>query len=136
MILYGFAPIDLTPMETQNAKWWDCVWNNSFQYLAWGIHPITQCVTKYVESIQLQPCTNKYHCPHRRIHYSTGLTLVSAANQRWSSLLLHLALLQYFFGMEQHHINDSNSLFQSLKTPHAAFHFKVLKHSNCEMLLF
>ena len=74
IILYGFALIDPIPMEKQNAKWWDCVWNNSFQYLAWGIQPITQYVTKYVESIHLQPRTNKYHCPHRRIHYSTGLT--------------------------------------------------------------
>ena len=74
IILYGFALIDPIPMETQNAKWWDCVWNYSFQYLAWGIQPITQYVTKYVESIQLQPRTNKHHCPHRRIHYSTGLT--------------------------------------------------------------
>ena len=58
------------------------------------------------------------------------------ANQQWSSLLLHQELLQYFFGMEQHHIKDTNSLFQSLKSPHAAFHFKVVKHSNCEMLQF
>ena len=74
IILYGYALIDPIPMEIQNAKWWDCVWNDSFQDLAWGIQPITQYVTKYVEAIHLQPCTNKYYSPHRRIHYSTGLT--------------------------------------------------------------
>ena len=73
IILYGFALIDQTPIDLQNDKWWDCIWNNSFEYLAWGIQPITQYVTKYVESIQLQPCTNNHHFPHRRIHYSTGL---------------------------------------------------------------
>ena len=59
-------------------------------------------------------------------------------NQRWSFLLLYQDLLQYFFGMEQHHINNSNSLYQYLKSPHAAFHFKVLipvENSNTRLLL-
>ena len=73
IILYGYAIIEPIPMEKQHAKWWDCVWNDSFHYLASGIQPIMQYITKYVEAIHLQPCIKKSYSPHRRIHYSTGL---------------------------------------------------------------
>ena len=74
IILYGFDLFDPIPIDMQHDKWWDCVWDNIFKYLTWGLQPIMQYVIKYVESIQLQPRTNKHYSPHRRIHYSTGLT--------------------------------------------------------------
>ena len=54
IILYGFVLIDQPPMDSKQNKWWDHMWNTSFQYLAWGTQPIVQYVTKYVESIQVQ----------------------------------------------------------------------------------
>ena len=76
IILHGFDLFDPSPIDTQHDKWWDCAWANFFNYLTWGLQPITQCVINYVESIQLQPRTtpNKHYSPHRRIYYSTKLT--------------------------------------------------------------
>ena len=74
IILHGFDLFDPSPIDTQHDKWWDCAWTNFFNYLTWGLQPITQCVVKYVESIQLQPHTNKHYSPHRRIYYSTRIT--------------------------------------------------------------
>ena len=73
IILYGYAIIEPIPMEKQHAKWWDCVWNDGFQYLASGIQPIMQSITTGVEAIHLQSRIKKSYSPHRRIHYSTGL---------------------------------------------------------------
>ena len=73
IILHGFNIFDLSPINTQNDKWWDCAWTNFFKYLTWGLQPITQCVVKCVESIQLQPRTNIHYSPHRRIYYSTRI---------------------------------------------------------------
>ena len=73
IILYEFSLIDPNPMDLQRDKWWDHMWNTSFQYLAWGTQPTVQYVTTYVEALQVQPHTNNIHISHQRIHYSTGL---------------------------------------------------------------
>ena len=73
IILYGFVLINLPLMDLKQNKWWDHMWNTSFQYLAWGTQPMVQYVTKYVESIQIQPHTNNIHFSHWRVHCTTGL---------------------------------------------------------------
>ena len=74
IILHGFNLFDLSPINTQDDEWWDCAWTTFFNFLTWGLQPITQGVVKWVESIQLQSRTHKYYSPHRRIYYSTKIT--------------------------------------------------------------
>ena len=73
IILYGFVIINLPPMDSKQNKWWNHIWNTSFQYLAWGTQPMVQYVTKYVELIQIRPHTNNIHFSCWRVHCTTGL---------------------------------------------------------------
>ena len=74
IILHGFHLIDRGPSHMQNDKWWDNLWNQFFTYLRWGLQPLINQVDKWIESIRLQPRTDKYYSPHRRIYYSTRMT--------------------------------------------------------------
>ena len=74
IILQGFNLIDHGPNPMQNDKWWDNLWTQFFNYLTWGLQPLLNQVDKWIESIRLQPCTDKYYSLHRRIYYSTRMT--------------------------------------------------------------
>ena len=74
IILHGFNLIDNGPNPMQNDKWWDNLWTQFFNYLSWGLQPLLNQVDKWIESIRLQPRTDKCYSPHRRIYYSTRMT--------------------------------------------------------------
>ena len=74
IILHGFNLIDNGPNPMQNDKWWDNLWTQFFNYLLWGLQPLLNLVDKWIESIRLQPRTDKCYSPHRRIYYSTRMT--------------------------------------------------------------
>ena len=45
IILYGFVIIEMPPMDPKQNKWWNYIWDTSFQYLVWGAQPMVQYLT-------------------------------------------------------------------------------------------
>ena len=65
IILYGFAIIETPPMDPKQNKWWDHIWDTSFQQLMWTTQSIVQGLTNYVESLHTRARTHHAIPLHR-----------------------------------------------------------------------